>query len=102
MNLTNEQKNKVTIVFRTANGQPALVSTPSWVSSDESVVTIQPAANGLDAYIFGENNGSATVTVSANADLKGGTRIVSNSFTVMVENAEAQTLEFIFDAPELK
>ena len=102
MNLTIEQKSKITAVFRTSAGNPTIVATPTWTSSDESVISLVVAENGLEAYAVAENPGSATVTVSANADLKGGNRIITGSVSFVVENAEAQTVDLLVSSPELK
>src|ERR1017187_763242 len=59
----------ITAAFEDPTGkvQP-LAGTPAWESSDETIATVAPAADGLSATITGIGPGTAKITVTAEAD----------------------------------
>ena len=102
VNLTNEQKVLIQAIFKTAAGNPTIVGSPVWSTSDDHVISVVPSANGFEAYAVANNAGSATVTLRANADLNGGNREISGNLACTVGEAEAMTIEFVVNPPELK
>ena len=102
VNITNEKKLQVTVQPKTELGNPAVVDgPPKWVVSDTNVVSLQVAQDGLSAWVIPVGSGTATVTVSADADLtQSGVRTISNSFDVVVTQAEASVLVFLFGDPQ--
>ncbi len=71
---TRQQFAAITIAITTADGRPATVDGPVvWASSDETVLTVAPAADGLSGVInAGAAGGPARVTFTADADLGAG------------------------------
>jgi len=103
VNLTTEQKVKVTLAPVTSTGGPAtLDGEPKWTveSGDCSVV---PEEGGLSAYILsGDEIGESIVKVVADADLGEGERHIEDLVTVNVTNAEAAALGLTVGAVEQK
>ncbi len=63
----------VALTITDAQGRPAAVDgVPVWASSDETVVSVVAAADGLSAVVSSVAAGTARVTVSADADLGAG------------------------------
>lgn len=61
------------VAFTDAQGRPALVDgVPAWASSDETVLLVTPAADGMSATVATVAPGTARVTVHADADLGAG------------------------------
>lgn len=59
------QKEPLTLTFVRADGQPTSpASAPSWSSSDTSVATVVPSADGHSAEVIPGNVGVATITVT--------------------------------------
>ena len=83
-------------------GNPARVDgAPSWVSSNESIVSIQPEANGLVALAVAVNQiGVAQITVTADADLGSGVLNLSETATISVVGGQAVSLGMSAGAPE--
>ena len=93
--LTTEQKVTATLNPTTGAGNPAtLDGTPTWTSSDESVATCVPSADGLSCEIVsGSAPGTCTVTVTADADLDATeVREISDTIAVNIVAAEAAGL----------
>lgn len=71
---TDEHFPSVTLTITTASGAPAAVDgAPVWASSDETVLTVAAAADGMSAEIDTVAPGTARVSVTADADLGAGT-----------------------------
>lgn len=72
--LLNTQQAPVTLSITNAAGQPAPVDgVPVWASSDETVVTVVAAADGMSANVLaGAPGGPARITVTADADMGAG------------------------------
>lgn len=102
--LTDEQKVTLNVAFKTAAGNPARVDgTPSWSSSDEGVITVEPSEDGLSAVAFAAGAlGTAQVVCEADADLGDGTRLITGTLDIEVRAAEAVSALVVAGAPELK
>jgi hypothetical protein len=75
--LTTRQMVHATLVITKTDGTPGTVEPGSvvWASSDETVVLATPSADGLEADIMSvAPGGPARFTVTADADLGGGTQ----------------------------
>jgi hypothetical protein len=103
--ITNEEKVGVSVSFFTDKGKPAKVDgAPVWKSSDESVATVVPSADGMSASIVSVDGaeGTATISVEGDADLGAGVVPVGASDTVLVTSPQASSASFTFGAPEQK
>jgi len=103
--LNNEQKCSVAIDPKTAAGNPAPVDgIPTWESSDPSVATVEPSEDGKSASIVTGDGaiGTATINVTADADLGEGIRSITDTVNLMVVQPEADTLGLGAGEPELK
>ncbi len=77
---TRQQFAGVTITITTADGKPAKVDGPVvWASSDETILTVDPAADGLSGVInaVAASDTPARVTFTADADLGPGTATIT-------------------------
>ena len=101
VNLTQEQKVKVTLSPVTATGGPAtLDGEPEW-TVESGDCTVKPEPGGLSAYIHcGETIGLSVIKVAADADLGAGVRTIEDLVNVNVTNAEAAALGITVGAPE--
>lgn len=71
--INTSQAIPATLAITNAAGAPAPVDgVPVWASSDETVLTVAAAADGLSALVSSVAPGTARVTVSADADLGAG------------------------------
>jgi len=102
--LTDEQQVAVTAGFTTAAGNPARVDgVPVWRSSDETIATVTPAADGLSAVVGTAGGlGTAQISVEADADLGAGTRLITGLLDVEVRAAEAVAAIVTAGVPELE
>lgn len=70
---TDDNFPNVTLSIVNARGEPAPVDgVPVWASSDETVLRVTPAADGMSAVVDTVAAGTARVTVSADADVGAG------------------------------
>lgn len=70
---TDQSYPSVALVITDSRGRPAAVDgAPVWASSDETVLTVLPAADGMSAAVNTVAVGIARITVSADADLGAG------------------------------
>lgn len=95
MDLRDDQKVLLTISPVDAKGKPASVDgAPAWASSDETVVTVVAASDGMSAVATGVVPGTSRVVVTADADLGSGVTPLSGSldFTVTGGAAVAITI----------
>lgn len=70
----------VVLTITNAKGQPAKVDgVPVWASSNETVLTVTPAADGMSALIdtVAAGSGPERVTVTADADLGSGVETIT-------------------------
>jgi hypothetical protein len=94
--LTDSQKVALALAPADAAGNPAPidVSTPPvWSSSDDTVLTVTAAADGMsaDAVTTGKL-GTATISVSADADPSSATKTIAGTLDVQVLAGEAVSL----------
>jgi len=105
MDITTDQDlPNVSLTITNNRGQSAPVDgVPVWASSDETVIMVTPAADGMSASINTVANGTARVTVTADADVGGGTVTitgVSEDINVTVgPNSQASTMTLSLGAP---
>jgi hypothetical protein len=78
-NITTDQKfDNVVLQIEDAKGRPAVVDgVPAWASSDETVLTVTPAADGMSAVVDTVAPGVARITVTADADLGSGVQAIT-------------------------
>lgn len=70
---TDQQFDNVQLSITDSRGRPAAVDgVPVWASSDDTVLSVVPAADGLSAVVASVAPGVARVTVQADADLGAG------------------------------
>jgi hypothetical protein len=92
--ITDSQKTNLAINPVDKKGNPAKVDgAPAWAVSDETLATLQPAADGLSAGLFANGPlGTFQVTVSADADLGEGIATISGVLDVEVIAGAAASL----------
>jgi hypothetical protein len=101
--ITNEQKVKVTLAPVTDTGKPAkLDGSPSWaVITGNSQVVV--ADDGLSAdLISSDDPGDTQVLIKADANLGEGVEEISDTITLTVIGATAKNLGVTVGAPEPK
>jgi hypothetical protein len=70
---TDQSYPNVALVITDSKGRPAAVDgVPVWASSDETVLTVIAAPDGMSAAVNTVAIGTARITVSADADLGAG------------------------------
>jgi hypothetical protein len=100
MDLRDDQQVLLTIEPVDKKGKPAPVDgVPVWASSDETVITLVPAADGLSAIATGVVPGAARVVVTADADMGSGVTPLSGSLDFNVTAGAAASLSIIAAAP---
>ncbi len=95
MDLRDDQKVLLTIAPVDAKGKPALLDgAPVWASSDETVVVVVAASDGLSAVASGVSPGTGRVVVTADADLGSGVTPLTGSldFNITAGQATAITI----------
>lgn len=105
---TDDNYPSVTLAIANARGEPAPVEgVPVWASSDETVIRVTAAADGMSAVVDTVAPGTARVTVSADADVGAGTTTlvgVSEDINVTVgpnSQASVMTLTLGASAPKV-
>lgn len=104
-NLLNTQEAPVSIAITNSQGNPAPVDgVPVWASSDETVVTVVAADDGMSARVIaGVPGGPARVTVTADADMGAGVTTiqgVTEDITVTLDPAQqASVITLTVGAP---
>lgn len=101
---TDQNFPSVTLAIMDSSGRPALVDgVPVWASSDETVLTVAPAADGMSAAVDTVAAGIARISVSADADLGAGVVAltgVSEDVNVTTGTAhQASTMTLSLGAP---
>lgn len=80
---------------------PTFAAPPSWSSSDPTVLTVAPAANGLSAVVTAVGKvGTATITVSGTP--QGSSTAINGSAQVSVTAAAAASLSIGFGTPAIQ
>ncbi len=89
--MTNSQQLTATIQPVDKKGQPAPVDgIPVWASSDETIITVTPAADGLSAVVAAVGPlGVAKVSVTADADLGTGVASIFGTLDVTITQGQA-------------
>lgn len=101
--MTNSQQATASIKIVDKRGQPAPVDgIPVWASSDETIVTVTPAVDGMSAVVAAVGPlGTAKVSVTADADLGTGVSSIFGSLDVTITQGQAVGIEITLgDATE--
>jgi hypothetical protein len=100
--LTDLQKVKVSVGFVDAAGNPAKVDgVPQWSSSDETILTVAAAEDGMSAEVVTVGPlGTAQVAVRADADLGEGIKEILATQGFEVVGSEAVAANFTVGTPE--
>jgi hypothetical protein len=72
---------------------------PVWASSDETVVTVAPAADGMSAVASGVAPGTGRVVVTADADLGAGVTNITGILDFTITGGAAATIEIVAGTP---
>ncbi len=98
--LPDDKSLPAAVAYFDAKGKPALVEgAPVWASSNESVATVLPAADGMSAVVTPVDIGSTDITVTADADLGTGVVNIISTGTVEVVAGTAVTGVVTFGTP---
>ena len=99
--LTDIQQVGIAIAPKSAAGNPASIDgSPVWNSSDETVVTVVVAADGMSADVITTGKlGTVQVNVSADADMGGGVKSIAGTLDIEVKASEAVILEINAGTP---
>lgn len=102
--LTDVQKVSLSISPVSAAGNPASIDgVPTWSTSDDTVLTLEVAEDGLSAVALTTGKlGTAQVSVVADADLGEGVKELTGVLDVEVKASEAVSLELNAGTPENK
>ena len=102
--LTDEQKVSLSIQPVTSAGNPAKVDgVPVWSVSDETVLTLTVAEDGLSAVATVTGTlGASQVSVKADADLGEGIKEIAAVLDVSVVASQAASLSITTATPETK
>lgn len=75
---TDQAFPSVSVGFKNARGEPAPIDgVPVWGSSDDTVLAVTPAADGLTAMVNTVGAGTARISVQADADLGAGVATIT-------------------------
>jgi hypothetical protein len=102
--LTDTQQVDLSVAFLDKAGNPAVVDgAPVWSSSDDTVLTVTAAADGLSATAVATGKlGQAQVSVTADADLGAGTTSISGTLDVTVQAGSAVVANIAAGTPTEK
>lgn len=88
--ITIDQQFDAAVAFVDSAGNPAVVDgVPVWASSDDAVLAVQAADDGMSATAAAVSVGTAQLSVTADADLGGGVRQVIGLLEVNIVGGEA-------------
>lgn len=101
---TDQRYDNVALAITNSRGDPAQVDgIPVWASSDETVLTVNVATDGMSAVVDTVGPGVARISVTADADMGAGTKTVTGvSEDVNVTlgpSSQASNFTFTFGAP---
>jgi len=102
MQITATQQVVATLTITDKKGNPAQVEGPPvWASSDETVLLVVPAADGLSAVLKGNTpGGPARASVTADADLgEGVSPIVGTTESITVVAGTAVVVNLTLSDP---
>ena len=91
-----------TISVTDAHGNPAALESGSvqWGSSDDSLVSLEVAADGLAAVIVPKGpTGECTVSVTGDGDLTSGVKTIVGTLEITVVAADAVSIAVVAGAP---
>lgn len=99
--MTNSQQATATITPVDKKGQPASVDgVPVWASSDETIITVTPAADGMSAVVAAVGPlGTAKVSVSGDADLGPGVTPIFGTLDVTITQGQAVGFNIVLGTP---
>ncbi len=103
--LKDDEQVTATLEFFDKKGKkiasPKLDGVPAWASTDNTKVSVAPAADGLSALIVavGSPEDTATITATADADLGEGVREVTTTGDVSIIGGDVATSNMNFGAP---
>jgi len=102
MNLTNSQQILLTLAPKDRRGETAPVDgIPTWASSDETLLAVLPAADGMSALVKAVGPlGDGRVTATADADLGDGVVPITGAADFTVTPGQATVLELAAGSPE--
>lgn len=100
--LADNQKVALSIAPKSVAGNPAAVDgAPSWRVSDESVLSLEVAADGMSAVVTSTGKlGTSQVSVSADADLGEGVQTITGLLDIEVKASAAVSLDISAGTPE--
>lgn len=100
--ITNEQQVSATVAPKTAAGRPAAIDgAVAWSTSDAAVATVESTGD-LTGLVKAVGPGVCQISAVFDADLdQGEVREITLTGAIEVVNAEAETGEITFGAPEL-
>lgn len=99
--LTDTQQVTGTIRPRNAQGNPAPIDgVPQWSTSNPSVATVTPSADGLTCVVRAAGIGTTQVAVVCDADLGEGVRELTTLDDIEVKASEAVTIGIEWGTPE--
>jgi len=100
MDLRDDQQVALTIQPVDKKGKPALVDgVPVWAGSDDTVITVTAASDGMSAVVVGVAPGTARVVVTADADLGSGVTDLTGTLDFNVTGGSAVTLNITAGTP---
>jgi hypothetical protein len=102
--LTDSQKVMLTLAPVTAAGNPAPVDgVPTWGSSDETILTVTPAADGMSCEAFTTGLlGTAQINVTADVEMDEGITNLTGAQIIDVLAGQAVSLGIQAGTPEEK
>ena len=104
---TDQRFDNVVLSITNAAGQPAPVDgVPVWASSDETVIRVTPAADGMSGVVDTVAPGTARVTVTADADVGAGvttlTGVSDDIVVTLGPSAQASVMTLNLGTPVAK
>ncbi len=99
--ITDSQQCDLAIKPIDRKGKPAQVDgVPVWASSDVTIATVEPAADGLSALVKAADNlGPVQISVTADADLGTGIENITGVLDIEVAAGKAVSLAIIAGTP---
>lgn len=95
--LTIAQQLIASFVVSDARGNPARIDgVPQWASSNTDVATVTPSGDGLSAVIRALQAGTASISVTVDADLGAGVRPLIGTGDIEVQAGVAEVIRLVF------
>lgn len=99
--LGDDQKVTLSISPVDAKGNPAAVDgAPAWSSSDDTILAVTAAPDGMSAVAVAGKIGDAQISVTADADMGGGTTTIAGALDVSVLAGQAVAFTINAGSPE--